>query len=104
MDGIRAALLAKFSKIPVLETYRQMAIRWQKAKDWQQAIWWTERGLALCGEQAARPEAVDDLLKRLTTYQAKLTAPTKPPRKAAPNPHAEPANRRSRSSCARPAA
>jgi hypothetical protein len=47
MDGIRAALLAKFSSVPVRETYRQMAIRRQKAKDWQQAIWWVERGLAL---------------------------------------------------------
>jgi rubrerythrin len=92
MDGIRAALLAKFGKVPVLETYRQMAIRRQKAKDWQQAIWWVERGLALYGEQAARPESVDDLRKRLIAYQAKLTTPTKPPRKAAPNPHAERAN------------
>ena len=92
MDGIRAALLAKFGKVPVLETYRQMAIRQQKAKDWQQAIWWAERGLALYGEQAARPESVDDLRKRLIAYQAKLTTPTKPPRKAAPKPHAEPAN------------
>jgi hypothetical protein len=94
MDGIRAALLAKFSKVPVLETYRQMAIRRQKARDWQQAMWWVERGLALYGEQAARPESVDDLRNRLTAYQAKLTAPTKPPRKVAPpSPNAEPPNR-----------
>ncbi|MDT0351104.1 hypothetical protein [Pseudonocardia charpentierae] len=92
-DGIRAALLAKFSSVPVLETYRQMAIRRQKAKDWQQAIWWVERGLALYGEQAARPESVDDLRNRSTAYQAKLTAPTKPRRKVAPpNHNAEPAN------------
>ena len=92
MDGIRAALLAKFGKVPVLETYRQMAIRQQKIKDWQQAIWWTERGLALYGEQAARPESVDDLHKRLTAYQAKLTTPTKPSRKAPPKPQVEPSN------------
>jgi hypothetical protein len=93
MDGIRAALLAKFGKVPVLETYRQMAIRRQKAKDWQQAIWWVQRGLALYGEQAARPESVDDLRNRLTAYQAKLTAPTKPPRKVAPqNSHPEHTN------------
>ena len=61
MDGIRDALLAKFGEVPVLETYRQMAIRQQKVKDWQRAIWWAERGLALYGEQAARPESVDDL-------------------------------------------
>ena len=64
-----------------------------KAKDWQQAIWWAERGLALYGEQATRPESVDDLRKRLAAYQAKLTTPTKPSRKAPPKPRAEPANR-----------
>jgi hypothetical protein len=78
MDGIRAALLGKFGKVPVLETYRQMAIRRQKVKDWQQAIWWTERGLALYGERPARPEAVEDLRKRLTAYQAELTHTNKP--------------------------
>jgi hypothetical protein len=93
MDGIRAVLLGKFGKVPVLETYRQMAIRQQKAKDWQQAIWWAERGLALYGEQATRPESVDDLRKRLAAYQAKLTTPTKPSRKAPPKPQAEPVNR-----------
>ena len=92
MDGIRAALLAKFGKIPVLEIYRQMAIRRQKVKDWKQAIWWVERGLALYGEHAARPESVDDLRTRLTAYQAKLTTPTKPSRRVAPKPHAEPVN------------
>jgi hypothetical protein len=35
MDGIRDALLAKFGEVPVLDTYRQMAIRQQKVKDWQ---------------------------------------------------------------------
>jgi hypothetical protein len=60
MDGIRDALLAKFGKVPVLETYRQMTIRQQKIKNWQQAIWWTERGLELYGERAARQDSVDD--------------------------------------------
>ena len=77
MDGIRDALLAKFGEVPVLETYRQMAIRQQKVKDWQRAIWWTERGLALYGDQAARLESVDDLRNRLVAYQSKLTAPAK---------------------------
>ena len=91
MEGIRAAFLAKFGKIPVLETYRQMAIRQQKVKDWQQASWWVERGLTLYGEHAARPESVDDLRKRLTVYQARLSTPTTPARKAQPKPHAAPA-------------
>ena len=86
MDSIRDALLAKFGEVPVLDTYRQMAIRQQKAKDWQRATWWAERGLALYGEQAARPESVDDLRNRLVAYQTKLTALAKPARKATPRP------------------
>ena len=105
MEGIRAAFLAKFGKIPVLETYRQMAIRQQKVKDWQQAIWWVERGLALYGEHAARPESVDDLRKRLTAYQAKMIGPDQTlhgRRSRSRKPHRP--TRQSRSSCARPAA
>lgn len=74
MDRIRGALFAKFGEVPILETYRQMAIRQQKTKNWQQASWWAQRGLALYGDQAARPEAVDDLQKRLAAYQAKLAS------------------------------
>jgi hypothetical protein len=33
MDGIRAAFMAKWGRLPVLETYRQMAIRQQKARN-----------------------------------------------------------------------
>jgi hypothetical protein len=61
MDGIRNALLAKFGKVPLLETYRQMAIRQQKAKEWSEVPWWAERGLALYAQSAAHPEAVNDL-------------------------------------------
>jgi hypothetical protein len=74
VDGIRDALLAKFGKVPMLETYRQMAIRQQKAKKWSDALWWSERGLALYAQSAARPEAVDDLEKRVAAYRAKLSA------------------------------
>jgi hypothetical protein len=88
MDGIRDALLAKFGAVPVLEVYRQMTIRQQKARNWSQAIWWAQRGLTLYGERAARPEAVEDLRKRLTAYQAKLAAPSSgpPPARAQPRP------------------
>ncbi len=72
MDGIRDALLAKFAKVPLLETYTQMAIRQQKAKDWREAIRWAQRGVALYGEHAARPEAVEDLNKRIAAYNSKL--------------------------------
>jgi hypothetical protein len=101
---LRGGLALGPSKIPVLETYWQMAIRRQKAKDWQQAIWWVKRGLALYCEQAARPESVDDLRKRLSAYQAKLTTPTKPHGRRRRTRTPSPPTRRSRSSCARPAA
>lgn len=72
MDGIRDALLTKFGKVPLLDTYRQMAVRQQKAKNWTEAIRWAERGLGLYGPHAARPEAVEDLQKRVRAYRAKL--------------------------------
>jgi hypothetical protein len=84
MNGICDALLAKFGAVPLLPTYRQMAIRQQKIKNWQQALWWVNRGLELYGDHAARPEAVDDLQTRQAAYQAKLNpisrapAPRKP--------------------------
>jgi len=72
MDVIRDALPQKFGKVPLLETYRQMAVRQQKAKNWAEALRWAERGLALYGGNAARPEAVEDLMKRVSAYTAKL--------------------------------
>jgi tetratricopeptide (TPR) repeat protein len=76
MDGIRDALLNKFGKVPLLETYTQMAIRQQKAKNWSEAIRWANRGLALYGDHAARPEAVEDLKKRVVAYTSKLRGST----------------------------
>jgi hypothetical protein len=73
MDGIREALFGKFGKIPLLDTYRQMAIRQQRAKNWTEAIRWAKRGLSLYGQDAARSEAVDDLKKRIAAYEAKLS-------------------------------
>lgn len=73
MDGIRDALLTKFGRVPLLDTYRQMVIRQQKAKNWSVAIWWAERGLSLYGQNAARSEAVEDLEKRRMAYLAKLS-------------------------------
>ena len=72
MDTIRAAFIAKWGKVPLLETYRQMAIRKQKQKDWQACVRWTERGIALYGNDAAREEAVEDLLKRRNRALVKL--------------------------------
>jgi len=74
MDGIRVAFMAKWNHVPVLETYRQMAIRQQKAKDFTRALWWAERGLSLYGNDCARPEAVDDLRHRAASYRSKLAS------------------------------
>jgi hypothetical protein len=72
MVGIRAAFMAKWRKVPLLETYRQIAIRKQKQKDWKAVLWWCERGLVIYGKDAAREEAVEDLLKRRNRAMAKL--------------------------------
>ena len=76
MDGIRQACLAKWGKVPLLETYRQMAIREQKARNYSQALWWAERGIAIYGNDCARPEAVADLRNRAANYQVKLAEQT----------------------------
>jgi hypothetical protein len=72
MDGIREAFVAKWGDVPLLETYKRMCIRQQKAKNFEQALWWAERGIAVYGVDAARPEAVEDLRKRADAYRAKL--------------------------------
>jgi hypothetical protein len=80
MDGICEAFMAKWGKIPLLDTYRQMAIRQQKKRDWEGCRWWAERGLALYGDRAAREEAVEDLIKRRNRAAAKLEAAVRPAR------------------------
>ena len=80
MESICEAFMAKWGKIPLLDTYRQMAIRQQKKKDWQACKWWAERGLALYGQRAAREEAVEDLIKRRNRAVAKLDAAASPGR------------------------
>jgi hypothetical protein len=72
MDSIRSALHKKFGCVPVIEMYRQAAIRCQKARDWKRMRFWAERGLEVYGSDAARPEAVADLHKRLAYADAKL--------------------------------
>jgi hypothetical protein len=80
MDAIRAAFVAKWGQVPVLETYRQMVIRQQKAKNFEQALWWAERGLVLYAGDCARPEAVKDLQQRAASYKAKLHPQRRPAR------------------------
>jgi hypothetical protein len=78
MLTIRPALLAKFEVIPVVEMYRQAVIRCQKAKLWEAAREWAERGVELYRDQAARPEVVEDLHKRIAYATEKLEAATRP--------------------------
>jgi hypothetical protein len=84
MENICAAFMTKWGTIPLLDTYRQMAIRQQKKKDWQACKWWAERGLALYGQSAAREEAVEDLIKRRNRAIAKLEAAVRPDRQVRP--------------------
>jgi hypothetical protein len=74
METICEAFMAKWGKIPLLDTYRQMAVRQQKLRDWSACVWWAERGLALYGNNAAREDAVEDLLKRRNRALSKLEA------------------------------
>jgi hypothetical protein len=78
MEGICAAFMTKWGKIPLLDTYRQMAIRQQKNQDWQACIWWAERGLTLYGQGAAREAAVEDLIKRRNRAITKLEEAVRP--------------------------
>jgi hypothetical protein len=89
MDEIRAALFAKFGRLPILDTYRQAGVRCQQAKDWHGVRRWCERGLTLYGDDAAKAEFVDDLRKRQTHAIAKLEPanrpkPTRKPRQPQP--------------------
>jgi rubrerythrin len=86
MVTIRPALLIKFGSVPVIEMYRQAAIRCQKAKNWREARDWAERGLAVYGQDATRPESVEDLHKRIAYATAKIAAQEQPPPRRAPAP------------------
>jgi rubrerythrin len=82
MVSLRPALLSKFGSIPVIEMYRQASIRCQKQKHWEAARDWAQRGLDVYGDEAARPEVIDDLHKRLAHATAKIEAPTQTKRKS----------------------
>jgi hypothetical protein len=85
MASIRTALFEKFEVVPMIEMYRQAAIRWQQAKQWDAVRDWSERGLTVYGDNAARPEAVADLEKRHAHALEKLApTPAKSAKQAAP--------------------
>jgi hypothetical protein len=78
MVTIRPALIEKLRGVPLIDMYRQAAVRCQKARNWETMRSWAERGLSVYGADAARPEAVADLQKRLGYANAKIEAATKP--------------------------
>ena len=78
MVTIRPALFEKFGRIPLIDTYRQAAVRCQKTRDWATMRYWAERGIGVYGEHAARREDVEDLHKRLEIANAKIEAASKP--------------------------
>jgi hypothetical protein len=81
MTAIRPALFTKFGTLPLLETYKQQAIRQQKAKNWTEGLRWARRGLELYGDDAFSQDWVDDLRKREAHFVAKLEPPPVPPTK-----------------------
>ena len=82
MNVIRPAMLDKFGAVPVIEMYRQATIRCEKARLWEAARQWAERGISVYGEDAARREVVEDLHKRVAHAIAKSEAAEQPrPRK-----------------------
>lgn len=78
IGSIRPALLERFGAVPVIEVYRQAAIRWAKAKQWLAVREWAERGITVYGDRAARPEVVDDLYKREAHAVAKIEEAERP--------------------------
>jgi hypothetical protein len=66
MNAIRPALIRDGGGIPMLPLYRQMAIMKAKAKDYDGAVRWCERGLEVYANDALRQEDVQDLRQRLT--------------------------------------
>jgi len=75
MESIIPRLQEELGGIPGLPTYKQAAIMKQKAHDFEGALWWAERGLALYGADPIRPDYVEDLQKRVSSYRKKLEGP-----------------------------
>ena len=84
MPFLRLALIELFGGVPLIEMYKQAAIRHQKAHDWQQALRWAEAGLHVYETDALRQEFVDDLARRAADYRQRLEPkPLRPHRKSA---------------------
>ena len=69
---IRAAMIAKWGKLPNLVVHRQSAIRHTKAKNFAKALEWVENGLRDYGADSFKEEWTLDLQKRVVTLKAKI--------------------------------
>jgi hypothetical protein len=49
-----------------------------EARDFEKALWWAERGIAIYGTDCARLEAVEDLQKRADYFREKLNPQPRP--------------------------
>lgn len=72
MEVMRGAFIEKWDRVPVIEMYTQRCIRLAKAKRYAEALAWAQRGLAVYGEGAARPEVLVALRERAASYHSKL--------------------------------
>ncbi len=77
-NGMRRVLVDKFGALPRLETYKQSAIRHTKAKNYEAAAMWADRGLAIYGDDAFKDEWVADLEKRSAQAHERLEKASKP--------------------------
>lgn len=74
--SIRAALMAKWGALPLLQTYRQAGIRQSKAGNLAGTVDWCERGIAMYGDDAHSQGWVLDLEKRSAQAQTRLDKQT----------------------------
>lgn len=72
MSVTRHALLQKFGHLPLLETYKQAAIRHTKAGRPAEALRWARRGVELYGADAHDQAWVGELRERVSRLQARI--------------------------------
>lgn len=90
MASIRPALIGEFGGIPLIELYRQQAIRWKKSHEWDRVIDWAERGLLVYDADACRPDDVTDLRERVAYARAKLQPAAPRTQRRSPTPAVSP--------------
>jgi hypothetical protein len=69
---IRVAMINKWGKLPNLVVHKKSAIRHAKYKEFDKALAWAEKGLAVYGNDAFKEEWTLDLQKRVVTLKARI--------------------------------